>query len=219
MWILFFVVLLFLTVLWFCITPLILCLTAFEVLFCGSWQAVELIRIKNGVMTMHLIDDQYLIEKQPFSDFRVKSRQATLSDCTCFLRPGIDVCILSASPLTGINEENPEPVSYAFFRQSTPGFIIWNLLPFGDLICYKVDLCSLHLYIAAFADFCHLELAFFLYFSYLAMLKWNNVWQWSKLISLHKLTIRMAHRGHKLNADILVVCGYLFMLIFKYLVK
>ncbi|EOY17662.1 Chromatin remodeling complex subunit isoform 1 [Theobroma cacao] len=82
----------------------------FEVLFCGSWQAVELIRIKNGVMTMHLIDDQYLIEKQPFSDFRVKSRQATLSDCTCFLRPGIDVCILSASPLTGINEENPEPV-------------------------------------------------------------------------------------------------------------
>ncbi|XP_021296033.1 SNF2 domain-containing protein CLASSY 2-like, partial [Herrania umbratica] len=82
----------------------------FEVLFCGSWQAVELIRIKNGVMTMHLIDDQYLIEKQPFSDFRVKSRQATLSDCTCFLRPGIDVCILSASQRTAINEENPEPV-------------------------------------------------------------------------------------------------------------
>ncbi|XWS74759.1 hypothetical protein CRYUN_Cryun01aG0025300 [Craigia yunnanensis] len=83
----------------------------FEILFHDSWQAVELIRIKDGIMTMHLIDDEYLIEKQPFSDFRVKSRKASLSDCTCFLRPGIDVCVLSGSQQIGsLDDENPEPV-------------------------------------------------------------------------------------------------------------
>ncbi|XP_022747754.1 SNF2 domain-containing protein CLASSY 1-like isoform X2 [Durio zibethinus] len=83
----------------------------FEILFCDSWQAVELIRISDGIMTMHLIDDQYLIEKQPFSDFRVKSRKASLSDCTCFLRPGIDVCVLLGSQQIGsLDDENPEPV-------------------------------------------------------------------------------------------------------------
>ncbi|XWS07596.1 hypothetical protein CRYUN_Cryun41cG0002700 [Craigia yunnanensis] len=82
----------------------------FEILFLDSWLAVELIRIKNGIMTMHLIDDQYLIEKQPFSDFGVKSRKASLSDCTCFLRPGIDVCVLSGSQqIECLDDENPEP--------------------------------------------------------------------------------------------------------------
>ncbi|XP_022764961.1 SNF2 domain-containing protein CLASSY 2-like isoform X2 [Durio zibethinus] len=83
----------------------------FEVLFQDSWHAVKLTRIKNGIMTLHLIDDQYLIEKQPFSDFRVKSRKASLSDCTCFLRPGIDVCVLSCSQQIGsLDEEKSEPV-------------------------------------------------------------------------------------------------------------
>nr|GEW20353.1 SNF2 domain-containing protein CLASSY 1 [Tanacetum cinerariifolium] len=27
------------------------------------------------------------------SDFRIRSRKANLADCTCFLRPGIDVCV------------------------------------------------------------------------------------------------------------------------------
>lgn len=66
-------------------------------------------------MTLHLIDGQYLIEKKPFSDLRVKSRKATLPDCTCFLRPGIDICILSRPPQTeSLDEETPEPVSYSF---------------------------------------------------------------------------------------------------------
>ena len=74
---------------------------------------MELIKIKDGIMTMHLIDDQYLIEKQPFPDFHVKSRKASFSDCTCFLRPGIDVCVLSGSQQIGsLDDENPEPVSY-----------------------------------------------------------------------------------------------------------
>ncbi|OMO75927.1 SNF2-related protein [Corchorus olitorius] len=84
---------------------------AFEVPYYGSWQAVELIRIKNGVMNLHMMDDQYLSARQPFSDLRVRSRQSTLSDCTCYLRPGVDVCVLSSSQLIGSSdEENQEPV-------------------------------------------------------------------------------------------------------------
>lgn len=83
----------------------------FEILYRGSWQAVELIRIKDGFMTIHLTDDQYLIEKQPFADFRVKSRKALLSDCTCFLRPGVDVCVLSSSQqIESEDDKKPEPV-------------------------------------------------------------------------------------------------------------
>ncbi|KAB1217668.1 SNF2 domain-containing protein CLASSY 2 [Morella rubra] len=87
-------------------------LIAFEALFCGSWEVVELIRIMNGSMIMHLIDNQYVIqERSPFSNLRIRSRQATLSDCTCFLRPGIDICVLSASQHAKTSdEENQEPV-------------------------------------------------------------------------------------------------------------
>ncbi|KAI3517493.1 hypothetical protein L1887_16708 [Cichorium endivia] len=46
------------------------------------------------------------------SDLRIRSRKANLADCTCFLRPGIDVCVLSTIPKTedDSNNENPEPV-------------------------------------------------------------------------------------------------------------
>jgi hypothetical protein len=91
-------------------------LAAFEALLYGSWEAVELIRIMNGTMVMHFMDNQYIIEeKSPFSNLRIRSRQATLSDCTCYLRPGIDICVLSASQHAKISdEENPEPVSHLF---------------------------------------------------------------------------------------------------------
>ncbi|XP_059457870.1 SNF2 domain-containing protein CLASSY 1-like [Corylus avellana] len=84
----------------------------FEALLYGSWEAVELIRIINGTMAMHFMDSQYIIEdKSPFSNLRIRSRQATLSDCTCYLRPGIDICVLSASQhAKSSDEENREPV-------------------------------------------------------------------------------------------------------------
>ncbi|KAK9284072.1 hypothetical protein L1049_012332 [Liquidambar formosana] len=84
----------------------------FEALCCDSWKAVELIRIKDGSMTMQFVDSQYVIEeKGPFSNLRIRSRKANLSDCTCFLRPGIDVCVLSTSQHTGSSgEDNLEPV-------------------------------------------------------------------------------------------------------------
>lgn len=84
----------------------------FEAMCCGSWQAVEKIRISNGSVTLHLVNDQFMIlERGPYSDFRVRSRQATSSDCTCFLRPGVDVCILSSSHSTGnLDVQGSEPV-------------------------------------------------------------------------------------------------------------
>lgn len=87
---------------------------AFEAFFHDSWRTVELIRIEDGTMTMHLKDNQCYTEKRrPFSNLRIRSRKATSSDCTCFLRPGIDVCVLSASQDAECSdEENEEPVSY-----------------------------------------------------------------------------------------------------------
>ncbi|ESR49053.1 SNF2 domain-containing protein CLASSY 1 [Citrus sinensis] len=84
----------------------------FEAFFHDSWRTVELIRIKDGTMTMHLKDNQCYTEKRrPFSNLRIRSRKATSSDCTCFLRPGIDVCVLSASQdAECLDEENEEPV-------------------------------------------------------------------------------------------------------------
>ncbi|KAJ6687817.1 SNF2 DOMAIN-CONTAINING PROTEIN CLASSY 2-RELATED [Salix koriyanagi] len=84
----------------------------FEALCCGSWQSVELLQIRDGAMTVHFVDSHHSIEENgPFSNIRVKSRKATLSDCTCFLRPGVDVCVLSSSERAkNTGEGNPEPV-------------------------------------------------------------------------------------------------------------
>ncbi|MCI78040.1 SNF2 domain-containing protein CLASSY 1-like, partial [Trifolium medium] len=35
------------------------------------------------------------MDKGTLSDIRMRSRKTTVSDCACFLRPGIDVCVLS----------------------------------------------------------------------------------------------------------------------------
>lgn len=64
-------------------------------------------------MSMKFVDNQYVIhERGPFSDLRMKSRQATLSDCTCFLRQGVDICVLSIPQQTeGSDEVLKDPVS------------------------------------------------------------------------------------------------------------
>ncbi|KAM3697745.1 hypothetical protein ACB098_06G137200 [Castanea mollissima] len=83
----------------------------FEALFYGSWEAVELIRIVNGSMTLHFEDFQTVIqEKSPIANLRIRSRQATLSDCTCFLRPGVDICVLSASQQGNSSDEGNQEV-------------------------------------------------------------------------------------------------------------
>ncbi|XP_061351761.1 SNF2 domain-containing protein CLASSY 1-like [Gastrolobium bilobum] len=84
----------------------------FEAVIFGSWQAVELLKIESGTMTMHFLDDRHMaMEKGPSSDIRIRSRKATLSDCSCLLRPGIDICVLSAPQRTDNSDEfSLEPV-------------------------------------------------------------------------------------------------------------
>lgn len=85
-------------------------MTAFEAFYNGSWKAVQCLQIRAGAKTMLLAGDGYVFkENVPITNLRIRSRKATLSDCTCFLRPGLDVCVLSTC------QENLEPVSGHFY--------------------------------------------------------------------------------------------------------
>ncbi|CAH2072283.1 unnamed protein product [Thlaspi arvense] len=78
----------------------------FEIFCSGTWKAVEYIRIEDGNMTIRLLEDAYVLEDiRPFQRLRLRSRKATLSDCICFLRSGIDVCVLYP-----LHEDDLEPV-------------------------------------------------------------------------------------------------------------
>lgn len=86
--------------------PFNVCLTVFEALCCGSWKAVELLRISNGTLNMKFVDHPCEIQdKGPFANLRVRSRRATLYDCICLLRPGVDICVLSKSDHTESSDE------------------------------------------------------------------------------------------------------------------
>lgn len=83
------------------------CFTAFEAYWGDSWQNVERLSIKDGSIRMHVIDDDSVIEVQiPISNVRIRPRKATAIDCTCLLRPGIDVSVLSIPQRT--EEEDTE---------------------------------------------------------------------------------------------------------------
>ncbi|CAL5363929.1 unnamed protein product [Camellia sinensis] len=85
----------------------------FEAYYFGSWKTVERLQIRNGVITMLLFDYGDLIEENvPISNLRIRSRKATLSDCTCFLRPGLDICVLSTPQGTedSSDDENQDPI-------------------------------------------------------------------------------------------------------------
>lgn len=89
-------------------------LTAFEAYCWGSWQPVERLRIKDGVITMHVIDGEEVTEETAtITNLRLRSRKATVSDCSCILRPGVDVCVLSAPDMENSDEEKKlSPVSF-----------------------------------------------------------------------------------------------------------
>ncbi|KAI3458492.1 hypothetical protein Pfo_015155 [Paulownia fortunei] len=77
----------------------------FEAFWCGSWQPVERLTIGGGAISAHIVDNGEVIEEDiPMSHLRIRSRKATGSDCTSFLRPGVDVCLLSTSH----NSENTD---------------------------------------------------------------------------------------------------------------
>ncbi|KAK4267930.1 hypothetical protein QN277_024648 [Acacia crassicarpa] len=84
----------------------------FEAILQGSWQALRYLAIERGTMVLHFKDNNYVVrEKAPISDIRIKSRKATVSDCSSFLRPGIDICVLSSFQSTnGSDRKSPNPV-------------------------------------------------------------------------------------------------------------
>ncbi|XP_077213128.1 SNF2 domain-containing protein CLASSY 1-like isoform X2 [Tasmannia lanceolata] len=72
---------------------------AFETFHNGSWEGIEQVRIKCGSIIVQFVHHGYGIEENVIpNNIRLRSRMASISDCRCFLRPGIDVCIFSAYP-------------------------------------------------------------------------------------------------------------------------
>ncbi|XP_058764637.1 SNF2 domain-containing protein CLASSY 2-like [Vicia villosa] len=67
----------------------------FEAVLSGSWQPVKLIEVSSGKTTLHFMDTRQI--QTPLtssSDIRIGSRKAASSDCSNFLRSGIDISIL-----------------------------------------------------------------------------------------------------------------------------
>lgn len=76
---------------------------------------MEYLKIKVGAVSTRVLDGRDAYEENvQIKNLRIRSRKATLLDCTCFLRPGIDVCVLS-TPRESENsyeeEESSKPVS------------------------------------------------------------------------------------------------------------
>ncbi|XP_047316175.1 SNF2 domain-containing protein CLASSY 1-like [Impatiens glandulifera] len=80
----------------------------FEVFSDNSWHPVESLLIKRGAITMNVVYGDDIIEEQfPVSNLRIKTRQTTLADCLSFLRPGLDVSVLSTAQCSeDSSEEN-----------------------------------------------------------------------------------------------------------------
>ncbi|KAL2251287.1 UNVERIFIED_CONTAM: SNF2 domain-containing protein CLASSY 1, partial [Sesamum indicum] len=75
----------------------------FEAFWGGSWQPVERLKIGDGAISTLIVENGVVIEEDiPMSHLRIRSRKAMSFDCTSFLRPGVDVCVLTTSQ----NSEN-----------------------------------------------------------------------------------------------------------------
>lgn len=74
---------------------------------------MQFIRVKRGTFIFYLEGIGLVAEEKGLiSSLRIRARKANLSDCTCFLRPGVDIRILSTSEDTGSSSEgNLQPVS------------------------------------------------------------------------------------------------------------
>lgn len=78
---------------------------------------MERLQVRGGTLSTHIVFNGDVVEEDiPMSHLRVKSRKATVSDCTAFLRQGVDICVIWA-PGNSNNEDDKkdvEPVSSNF---------------------------------------------------------------------------------------------------------
>lgn len=98
-------------------------LTAFEAFHDGSWHRINDLRITNGSITVQFEHHgSGTWEMVPTEKLRLRSRTATPSDCRCFLRPGMDICVFSTYPNAAISaQENLQPVCHLF---RLPEFVV-----------------------------------------------------------------------------------------------
>ncbi|KAK9167271.1 hypothetical protein Scep_002462 [Stephania cephalantha] len=78
----------------------------FEAFYDGSWWNVECIRIREGTITMPVEYHSLKIEEKiRFKHIRIRSRRANMSDCSCYLRPGVDICVHLTDPSEAASDE------------------------------------------------------------------------------------------------------------------
>ncbi|KZV55832.1 hypothetical protein F511_06681 [Dorcoceras hygrometricum] len=78
----------------------------FEAFWCGSWYPVERLKVSGGTFSTGIVFKGNVVEDDvPMSHLRVKSRKATLCDCTAFLRQGVDICVIW-TPGNSTNEDD-----------------------------------------------------------------------------------------------------------------
>ncbi|KAJ4978063.1 hypothetical protein NE237_008843 [Protea cynaroides] len=83
----------------------------FEAFSHGSWRTIEHVEIGEGRVAVEFENPGFGIDEEVFNGLlRIRSRKATLSDCTCFLRPGIDVCVILTDPTRDSDQEIPQLV-------------------------------------------------------------------------------------------------------------
>ncbi|CAL9037168.1 SNF2 domain-containing protein CLASSY 1-like [Musa acuminata AAA Group] len=75
--------------------------TPFEAYYHGSWHGVDHISIRNGSTFAKLnYHGTMIVDKVDGDCLRMRSRKASLSDCIHFLKPGVEVCVLSRHPVS-----------------------------------------------------------------------------------------------------------------------
>lgn len=117
--------------------------SAFESVWLGSWWPVKQLKIRKGYLIVSSVDGQHEHEAcGPSTNLRVRSRKANSSDCTCYLRPGLDVCVLSPSSDGNSNNVSLQArynmsmfygLSYILF-----GIFIWRIVYGGIYFAISV---------------------------------------------------------------------------------
>ncbi|KAK8960523.1 hypothetical protein KSP40_PGU014173 [Platanthera guangdongensis] len=82
----------------------------FEAFCHGSWHPVDLVSIRNGKTFIWFNHQSSTAEEEVSVDnIRLRSRKADFYDCSRLLKFGVDVCVLSARPISEDSDKDPQP--------------------------------------------------------------------------------------------------------------